>query len=279
MPTGFPALPPGIAALAVPLFPLPPIACTAGRADAPRHATRRGLLLQNPRGIRGPPKSHARRPPTNSLPGKPPRSAASPVGLHPAHPPDNNFSAHHPKRSKAFAPGHQDLPDAPAARSAAPQTLPGIHGPPKSRVGQNPTRLLRRKAPRCAAGSDPHPRACLPRSSAARHHPTSSGQSIRRPDFLPAAQTPLGSRPGIRDPPRFRLGHTPTNNPAGRQRRSFAFPAPHPLSYPRGSIAAVHHPKSREPVCRRSDCLGPLPLWRRGIPVRPTQSAFSKFAC
>jgi hypothetical protein len=277
-PLGSPAPPFCIAVPDRPLAPVQSNDCTPSHAYARRRALRRVPSPQNPHGIHGPPKSHARRLPTNSPPGKPHRFAASPAALRPAHPPGSNFSAHHPKHNKAIVSGHHNLPGAPAARSAAPQTPPGIRGPPRSRVHRNPRKLPRRKALRCAAGSGPHPHACPPHNNAARRRPTSSAQSIRRPGSLLAAQTPPGSKPGIHGPPKSRFRHTPMNIPAGKTPRWFVFPAPPPPEYSSGSTAVVHHRKSRELVSPRPDCLGPSLLWRRGIPVRTTQPSSSGFA-
>ena len=277
-PLGSQAQPSCIAAPVRPLSPVQSNDCTPAHAGVRHHATLRVPSPQSPPGIHDPPKFHARRLPTNSPPGKPPRSVASPVALRPAHPPGSNFSCRHRKHSKAIAPAHQDLPDAPAVRSAAPQTPPGNHGPPRFRADRNPTTHLRRKVLRCAAGSGPHPRACPPHNNAAHRLPTSSAQSTRPLDSRPDVQTPLGNTHGIRDPPRSRLRHIPTNIPAGNSPRWSVFPARLPPAYSPDSIAAVRHPKSRELVSRHSDCLAPSPPWQRGIPMRTTQPSSSEFA-
>jgi hypothetical protein len=249
-PLGSPAQP---ACIAVPIHPLSPAQsndCRPFRADALPHALRPTRSPQNPPGIRGPPRSPARPLPTNIPLGTPPRSAASPVARHLARPLDRNSFSRHPKRSRAIAQVRPDLPDVPAGRSAAPQIPRGIHGPPRSPVHRSPTNIPPGTPPRCAAGSNPHPRACLPRSSAALHHPTSSAQSIRLPDFLQAARTPPGSKPGTRGPPRSLLRHIPTNIPAGTQPRSSVSPAPRRLASPPCNNSVRRHLKSSQSAFR-----------------------------
>jgi len=210
----------------------------------------------------------------NIPPGMPPRCAASPSALRPAHPPDRNSFFRHPKHNKATAQVRPDLSDVPAARLAAPQTPPGIHGPPRSLAGRSPRISLRRKVSRCAAGSGPRPHACPLRSSAALRRLTSSAQSTRLPGFLPASRTPHGSTPGSRDPPKFRVRHSPRNIPAGKRPRWSVFPAPRPLGCSPGNIAAVRHRKSRELACPHSTGPAPSPF----PPTHTPQPALSEFA-
>ena len=276
---GTPAQPSCIAAPVRPLALVQSNDCTPSHAHARLHALPLGPSPQSPPGIRGPPKSHARRRPTNIPPGTPPRSAASPVALRPVRPPDSNSSFRHPKRSTAIARVLPDLPDVLAARSVAPRTLPGTRGQPKFHADRNPTKRPPRKGHRCAAGSDPHPPAYRPRSSAALRHPTSSARSIRLPGFPPGVQTPPGSKRGIHGPPRFHYRHIPTNIPGGTPHRSSVFPAPRPLACSRDNTAAARHLKSREPASRPR--IGPAPslFLPTHTPLHTAQLAFSNFAC
>jgi hypothetical protein len=230
----------------------PPTVGTLVRDDVLRRAPRLDQRPRNPPGTRGPPKSPARPLPTSIPLGKRPHSAASPIALRPARPPDRSFFSRHPKRSKAIASARSELPRGPAARSVAPQTPRGIHGPPRSRAHRNPRSILAGKPPRCVAGTIPHPLACPLRNNAALHHPTSSARSLRLREFPRAVQTPPGSKPGIRDPPKFRLRHSPTNNPAGKPRRWSVFPAPRPLASPLCNNFARRHPKSSQSAFRHS---------------------------
>jgi hypothetical protein len=215
----------------------------------------------------------------NIPPGMPPRCAASPSALPPAHPPDRNSFSRHRKRNRATPLVPPDLLNVPAARWAAPQTPPGIHGLPRSLAGRSPTTSLRRKASRCAAGSSPRPHACPLRSSAALRRPTSSAQSTRLPDFLPASRTPHGSIPGSRDPPKFRVRRSPMNIPAGKQPRLSVFPTPRPLACSPGNIAAARRLKSRELASRHSIDPAPSPFPPTHTPQHTTQPALSEFAC
>ena len=276
-----PDSPAQLACIAAPTLPLSlaqSIDCKPEHDHVLRHAPHRGPSPQIPHGIHGPPRSRVRRLPTNTPPGKPPRSAALPIALRPAHPPGRHFACRDPKRSKEIASAHHRTRRGPAARSVAPQIPHGIHGPPRSRADRIPMKLLHRRVPRCAAGSGPRLHAYPLRSNAVRHRPTNSGQSIRSHDCSPAAHTPPGSKPGNRDPPKSRHRRIPMNIPAGKVTRSSAFPAPHLHAYSPGSSSAAHHLKSRELVCLRLD-LPDSPLWRTGKSERRTQPPFSGFAC